>query len=296
MEALTSIAAPDILGQAFAKRLLLPENVEEWKGEFRRMVTGSPPVKMQYRWKIRDGVTMAPDYSNAVLPGADGTVAYIVSTVAGSEANAGELIEERLNEHRELSRFLHDTIAQDLVALSLGVSELQRNLGGLPCAGEAARAGELIDRCCRDVRAIGYMLSPPPQSEPDLLAAIEACAGYMREAGLEVVIEPRPGVRDVSFEAGSLLLAVLQEWAGRTIRTRAKGQLFVKVGGGDSGIVLELKNISDGNTPSLDERAAMIEGWASLRTRASALQALFEVTSGPDGAAARLVLPKSGAK
>ncbi len=296
MEALTGVSPREILGQLFAETLLFPENIEEWKREFKQMVTGSPPVPMQYRWRIRDGGFMAPAYSNAAVRDAAGTVAYIVSTVTESAAAFADLMQERAAERRELSRFLHDTISQDLVALSFGLSELQGEVLGLPCAGNAARAAYLTDRCCSNVRALSYMLSPPPPGEPNIQTALEHYAGYMREAGLEVVIESRPGLEDVSPEAGSLLLAAVQEWAGRTIRTRMSARLFIRAGRTDSGIVLELKSVPGGTTAGVNEMAAAIDGWTALKARAAALRGRFEVTPGPEGAVGRLTLPESRRK
>ena len=62
-----------------------------------------------------------------------------------------EFLADRTAELREISRFLHDTISQDLVQLSFKASELRsyavRDSSSL---ADADSALEIVDRCCRD--------------------------------------------------------------------------------------------------------------------------------------------------
>ncbi|HYJ52969.1 MAG TPA: sensor histidine kinase [Allosphingosinicella sp.] len=80
---------------------------------------------------------------------------------------------EEMERHR-IARDLHDTTAQDLVAINLNLRRLGRH-----CRAAATR--ELLDETCalidqtqNDLRTMSYVLHPPPVSDGGLGAALEA--------------------------------------------------------------------------------------------------------------------------
>ena len=188
--------------------------------------------------------------------------------------------EEIAAERRDVSRFLHDTISQDLVALSFTISKLQAHMDG-------ADGLNLIDRCCRDIRLISYILAPPSTGEAGLAAAIEWYTEYLEEAGIETDMEFAPGVDEsLSLEATDLFLMAIQEWTTRMIRKRLQSaSLLIGLHRNGSGIVLELKSVAS---------RRMAAGWTTFRERVRALGGLFEVTDGPAEVIARLSLPVPG--
>jgi PAS domain S-box-containing protein len=265
---LTGVSKEKIIGRIFASQLLFPENVEEWEREFQRILNNGSPVRARFRWRLGPDRSQELTSSSSVIRDAG----CVVSTIIADP-------EEAAGDRRDTSRFLHDTISQDLVALSFTISKLQSQIDG-------ADALNLIDRCCRDIRLISYIIAPPSAGEAGLGPAIEWYTEYLEEAGIETVVEFAPGVDEsLSLEATDLFLTAIQEWTARMIRKRLRARLFIGLHRNDSGIVLELKSAVDGK---------MAAGWTTFRERMRTLGGLFEVTAEPAKVIARLTLPGSG--
>jgi signal transduction histidine kinase len=218
----------------------------------------------------------------------------VVCTVtnAASASVSAQIMRERTMERRDISRYLHSTISQNLVALSFSVSRLQAETRGAALAGSASHVMDLIDRCCRDVRVVSYMLAPPFTSESSLDALIESYADYLRdEVGLAIHLETVPMPEQVSPEVLSLLFAAVQEWTARAIRKSPQAQLAIRLGTarraeGRDQIVLELES-----TPGALETGA---GWAIFRERVQALGGRFEVEPCPARGLVRMTVSDWG--
>ncbi len=265
---LTGVPREEILGRNFANQLLFPESVEEWECELQGILASKSPVRARYRWRLGAERSLLLTTSSSVIRDAGGVVSTIIADP-----------EEVAAERRDVSRFLHDTISQDLVALSFTISKLQSQSDG-------ANALDLIDRCCRDIRLISYILAPPSTGEAGLGTAIEWYTEYLEEAGIETDVEFAPGVDEsLSLEATDLFLTAIQEWTARMIRKRLRARLFIGLHGNGTGIVLELKSVGDRD---------MAAGWTTFRERARTLGGLFEVKDGPTEVTARLSISGSG--
>ena len=197
-----------------------------------------------------------------------------------------ELLNERMDERRDISRLIHDSISQHLVALSFSANALPTVTHNLP---------DLIERCCRDIRVISCMLTPPPRGQANLVATIEAYAGWMREeTGLTIKVDPGPQAGKIGTDAESLVLAAVQEWMLRTLLKRVKASLFIRVSNDDAMIVLELKSVPDPALTGVNGMQAMGGGWAVIRERVRALGGRLEITADSAGARARMSLPQTG--
>ncbi len=216
---LTGISSERICGHDFLATLLLPSDFDDWRRELERIYEGLPPRYFEGRWKSLDGSLLSLTCSCSVIRDSAGHAQYSVCTVHNNISS--ELMTDRRAELKDISRFLHNTITQDLVALSFNVSNLGTMASGTPRQTDAESALELLDRCCRDVRVISCMLSPPLLSENTLEEAIEMYARDVHEeVGLPIAIDIDPVSNTVSPEAQLLLLSAVQSWVGRGIRSR----------------------------------------------------------------------------
>jgi len=206
-----------------------------------------------------------------------------------------ELLNDRIDERRDISRFLHDGISQHLVALSFTVSALPEKVTGFPDSYDSNYIPGLIERCCRDIRVISCMLTPPPHGYGSLATTIESYAGWLQEeAGLVVNVDCDPGVAQAAPEAESLLLAAVQQWTIRTLLKRVKATLSIRLGNDDLGILLELKSVPDCVVAEVNGMKAMTDGWAAIRERAIAIGGRLEIMADASGAWARMSLPEKG--
>jgi PAS domain S-box-containing protein len=275
--ALTGLPAERIEGSIFHKTLIFPDDIDRWKREFERIAAGSPPRHFEIRWKIHSGSVHSVTCSCAAIRDSEGNVEYIVCAVIDNLSC--ELMTDRTAELRDISRFLHDTISQDLVALSFNVSKLEFMALDLMGQTAADSAMKLVDRCCRDIRLISYMLEPPSLSETRLDASIEQYAGYLRkETGLTIRVDFDAAHEAVSTEAQLVFFAAVQVWVAGAIRSRPKADISIRLRSGGAATVLELEMICA--APVL----STLPGLAVIRERARALGGEFE----PGGDATRL--------
>jgi PAS domain S-box-containing protein len=157
--ALTGISADRIRGSIFLETLPLPSDIDEWKREFERISALPAPGRFESRWRIHDGLHLPLAFSCSAVRDRAGNVEYFVCNFTDSLSR--RIIAERIEESRYMSRFLHDTISQDLIALSYNVSYLETAAKGEAALTHTRAAVDLVDRCCRYIRILSFMMSPP---------------------------------------------------------------------------------------------------------------------------------------
>ena len=202
-------------------------------------------------------------------------------------------MKDRTVELHLLSGVLHDTISQDLVALSFHIGGLQTMASGLSRETETASALDLIDRCCRDIRVLSYMLAPPLLCEATLEASIERLAGYVREEpGLKFVLDIDAVSDSVSMEAQLLMFTVVQAWTVRGMRSSPGSNLTIRLRNPSAWTLLELEMVRyAAAVPGLSSGFAPDAGWSAIRERARALGGEFDIAADATRVVARLSLP-----
>lgn len=195
---------------------------------------------------------------------------------------------DRTAELCDISRFLHDTISQDLVALSFTLSQLQTMALNASARTEVESALRMLDRCCREVRLIGSMLAPPSISDITLDAAIAQLAQFLRdETDIPVTLDLDP-VPPLQEESQLLLIASVQMWFARAIRHRAGRSICARLRGRPKKVFLGLEM----SPPP----AGALAGWTVLRERARAHGGDFSIESNSGRMIASVSLPEgSGA-
>ena len=124
-----------------------------------------------------------------------------------------DIFSSHIHERRAISRHLHGALTQDLVALSLSLSGM-REEGGLGLSEAIAR----VERCCRGVRALSYVLAPPSFLDSGLMETLVWYADVLRaDAGVDFEIEGDALPGDPPEEIKSLFFAALQHMAAAAI-------------------------------------------------------------------------------
>jgi hypothetical protein len=124
-----------------------------------------------------------------------------------------DIFSAHIVERRAISRHLHSALTQDLVALSLSLSAM-REEGG-PGLSDAVA---YVERCCRGVRALSYVLAPPSFLNSDLMETLAWYAGVLRaDAGVDFEVVANELPEDLPEEIKSLFFAALQHMAAAAI-------------------------------------------------------------------------------
>jgi len=216
--------------------------------------------------------------------------AQVPVSVSRDSDLSGDLIDDHFGEMRELSHFLHDTVAQDLVKLSFFIHELREDAVTAPApAGIDIKAAiELINRCCSDIRTVTSILAPIVTEGMPLYATIEHYVGCFRdETGMvaSTDLDPLPPLPQAVEQ---LFCYVLQGWLARAVRSDRTGRIAIRMrdSGGHASLELEAHG---GKTASPLEKYRA--GWAVARARAAVLAGEFTVYRVSESVHCRVLVP-----
>ncbi len=145
---------------------------------------------------------------------------------------SGQLLRSQDEERRRIARDLHDSTAQDLVALATMLRQLR---GSIPSAERKSRrllsqCKALTDRCIREVRTLSYLLHPPALDQAGLGDAIrDYVTGFTRRSGIQVELELSPGVGRMLRDVELALFRVVQEALSNIQRHSGSQQAKIRI-------------------------------------------------------------------
>ena len=197
----------------------------------------------------------------------------------------------QVNERRNLARFLHDTIAQTLAALSMSLS-----LGASDTKSMQSNLS-LLERCCRDVRTLSYMLHPPLFDEIGLSAALKwYLEGYARDSGLKIDFTIDPDFGRLPPELEHTLMAVVQESISNVRRHSGSATAAVRLTRDLSAAYVEIEDYGNGLPAEVERSLAngaidVGVGLTAIRERLAQNLGNLEIFSSPKGTRLRAFVP-----
>jgi signal transduction histidine kinase len=213
---------------------------------------------------------------------------------------SGRLLQVQDEERRRLARELHDTLAQDLAALSINLNLLQS--AGLPLDGRAkqllAESLTLAKECTQQARMSSYLLYPAMLDELGLAGAMRDHAdGFARRTGLRVDLELPPDLGRLSRETELALFRVMQEALANIQRHSGSKTASIRVAQTADEFRLEVRDQGHGMVP----QSAAGEGGASntpglgipgMKERMRLAGGRLELQSNQDGTAVIAIVPR----
>jgi signal transduction histidine kinase len=202
-------------------------------------------------------------------------------------------------ERRFLARGLHDTTAQNLLAVTLNVTRLRKQLGAASPAVDSIldETLTLAEQSLQEVRTLSYLCHPPLLASVGLGPALLSLGeGFSERSGIKVDVMIGDGVDGIRKESATALFHVAQECLANVYRhsgspwaridlQRAEGALRLEVT--DGGCGLPPRVMFEG--PAVELRAG--GGLSGIRARLEQLQGRLEIVSGPTGTRLAAVLP-----
>jgi len=147
-----------------------------------------------------------------------------------------QLLDAQMAGRRNLARCLHDTVAQDLVLLTLSLARLQRdpNIAGTP---GLPRTMELIDKCDRELRMLSATLAPPVLDGQPVEATLEWFVRHLQaDAGVDVELDAvapeaefDTAPTQTEIRERTLLFALVQHWAEYAVRRRTPVKTVIRL-------------------------------------------------------------------
>jgi PAS domain S-box-containing protein len=211
---------------------------------------------------------------------------------------SGRFLRLQDEERRNIARELHDTTAQGLVAISLGLSEALRSAkdGDRGWIEALEECQMLVEGCTRDVRTLSYGLHPPMLDEMGLPAALEE---YVKElgkrSGLKLECVCGRDLGRLGQDAEMALFRVAQEALLNVNRHSgsATAQVMLRSVGGS--VELEVKDDGKGIPPErldqLRRGTSVGVGISGMRERLHQLGGELDVMSDGSGTVVLARLP-----
>jgi PAS domain S-box-containing protein len=145
---------------------------------------------------------------------------------------SGRLLRAQEEERRHLANELHDSTAQNLVALSLNVYLLRQlvPLGDPDAEKRFDNCAELITRSIQEVRSISFLLHPPMLDSAGLPGALaEYLDGFRQQSGLEVVFNAPGDFGRVNADVELALFRIVQESLANVYRHSGSATARIKL-------------------------------------------------------------------
>lgn len=202
-------------------------------------------------------------------------------------------------ERRRFARNLHDSTAQHLVAIDLGLSSLERRLPQGAEIGAILRDIRVsLSAAHREVRTYSYLLHPPQLQRLGLEGALRRLVeGFGRRAELRIEIEVAGPPRAVSAEVELALFRVAQEAIMNVHRHAQATRASLRLLRSPASIVLEVEDDGVG-LPDLSELGGVLEasrgdgvGIPGMQARVAQMGGSLELLRRERGLCVRAELP-----
>ena len=202
------------------------------------------------------------------------------------QAMSRQLLDIQENERRLLARELHDSVGQELTALSLNLSIIRAALPTGAAPSIATRLDDsqtLLEDTTRHLRNVMVELRPPGLDELGLMAALKEHAQRVaRRSGLSLSIkgtEPRPRFESAAAIA---LFRIVQEALNNTVKHAQATAITIELAQLPDSLCLTVTDNGCGfdiwRQPALGDHGM---GTTTMRERAEAINAQLRILSEP---------------
>jgi PAS domain S-box-containing protein len=205
-------------------------------------------------------------------------------------------------ERRRIARELHDSTAQDLTGLRMGLGIIKRSAQKLDrkALRTLTECQELAERCAREIRTFSYLLHPPLLDEFGLVFALRGYLhGFGTRSGLRVRLEADPGLEQgrLSPELETNLFRIVQEGLTNIKHHSGSQSAAISLKQRDGEVTLEIRDKGHGIEAAVAKAiengnvAALGVGLSGMRERVRQLGGTFKVETSESGTSLCVVLP-----
>jgi two-component system NarL family sensor kinase len=201
------------------------------------------------------------------------------------------------DERRSIARELHDTTAQNLLAVTLNVTRIRERLrsGTPPTDGALAETLDLAEQSLQEVRTLSYLLHPPLLDVVGLGSALRWLAtGFGERSGVTVEVAVENGMESLPQNVATALFRVAQECLANVHRHSGSSWARITLSRSDESIELAVVDrgrgfSKHGAAPTSTPNVGV--GLSGMRVRVEQLKGTLEVVSGSSGTRVRAAIP-----
>ncbi len=210
-----------------------------------------------------------------------------------------QLMQAQEDERQWISHELHDQVAQDLSALKMACAALVDTHPDVPVElkQEFAKLHEILDRCIRTVRDLGYNLRVPALEQLGLIAAIHEHCEYVSERKV-ISVDFCPAGMDgleLDIDVATNLYRLVQEALNNVVKHAEATNATVRLVASHPKLILSIED--DGKGFDVEERqlSALKEkrlGLCTMAERVHLLKGTMKIRSVPmKGTLIRIEVP-----
>lgn len=212
---------------------------------------------------------------------------------------SSQLLRMQDAERRRIARDLHDTTAQNLAALAMNLSRLERMVPpGDPQLGRLlAESQTLTQRSAHEIRTLSYLLHPPLLDEFGLVRAIrDYVDGFAERSGLRIELDLPAHLERLPEDIELTLFRILQESLGNVHRHSGSPLASIRLTRDAHRVCLEIRDEGRGLPPTAQSNGDAPPGQTGvgipgMRERLRHLNGHLELASGLPGVCVRATLP-----
>jgi PAS domain S-box-containing protein len=212
----------------------------------------------------------------------------------------GRLLQAQDEERRRIGSQLHDTTAQDLVAIRLNLARVAGSPGAagldLMLRDAIDESLSLGDKAITEIRTLSYLLHPPMIVESGLPAALRWYAkGFEKRSGINVDLQTADDLQ-LAGEIGQALFRIIQEALTNIQRHSGSAVALIRIVRDNGTVHLTVRDEGHGMPAQLrnDPNALYASGVgiAGIRERVRDLGGHMEIDSTDHGTTLLVTLPR----
>jgi PAS domain S-box-containing protein len=208
------------------------------------------------------------------------------------------------DERRRLALELHDVTAQNLFAINLNLSRLQRGRVEPSEAREIlAESRKLGHQSLQEIRTLSYLLHPPMLDQAGLVDALKWYVdGFIKRSGIKVEMLTREEIGRLPSEIEMALFRIVQESLTNIRRHSGSSTANIRLEKDVDQVILQIRDRGRGVPPSItltepDGAESLGVGLPGMRQRLHQLGGSLIIESSNQGVVVTAIVPiRNGAK
>lgn len=210
---------------------------------------------------------------------------------------SARLLDIRDEERKRISRELHDSTAQNLFALDIGLAHLIQTTLDPEFRDRLTECKTLCEQARKEIRTLSYLLHPPMLDEGGLVSAIKwYIEGFSRRSGITVGFQTSSATNGIQLplDVQTDLFRIVQESLANVHRHSGSRVAMVTLDEREDQVMLRIRDwgsgIQEWNHATLQPSSIGV-GISGMRERMSQLGGRLEIESGKSGTTIRGVVP-----
>jgi PAS domain S-box-containing protein len=282
----TGYALEEVQGRHIWDFLTLPEEVKRFKSVFSCSNADQLPQDYQSHWVTRCGTQRLIAWSSTMLPGGDGTPAYIIAT--GIDITEREQLERALmnisaREQRRIGQDLHDGLGQHLTGIAFMAKVHEEKLAAkqMADAGDAAKIVRLVNEAIQKTRDLARGLLPVVPDAQGLMSALQLRAGEVEDLfGISCLFECQAAVLIHDDNMATHLYQIAQEAVNNAIKHGHARNILIRLSAEGGWGTLLVKDDGIGIAEERGNSQGM--GLHIMSYRAGVIAGRLEIKPNPD--------------